>query len=177
MTATELKTDSNAPAVWKELVKQRQEEFIDFRATGYVYPLGESDLERIGHPSRVWTIEVSTFGALVRTHESIDSPRLLIELFMPQFSSSLIEADVVCKTEDVTKQLNGKEQVSFLYCLQFQNLLEKEVAFHDGMTFQQTYTDEGSNTHCFKENTQSLIPMLSGLGLAVVHAALLFCFI
>lgn len=177
MTATELKIDSNTLAAWEKLVGRRQEECIDFRATGYAYPLGESDLEQIGHPCRVWTIEVSTFGALVRTYESIESPRLLMELFMPQFSSSLIEANIVCKTKDVTKQLNGKDQVSFLYCLQFQNLLEKEVAFHEGMTFQDTYTDEASNIHCLNENTQSLIPMLSGMGLAVVHAALLFCFV
>lgn len=177
MTATELKTDSNAPAVWKELVEERQEECIDFRATGYAYPLGDLNLERIGHPSRVWTINVSTFGALVRTFESIESPRLLMELFMPQYSSSLIVADIVCKTKDVTKQLNGKEQVSFLYCLQFQNLLEKEVAFQEGMTFQESYTNEESQTRCLNENSKSLIPMLSGLGLAVVHAALLFCFV
>ncbi len=44
MTATELKTDSNARAVWQELVEQRQEECIDFRATGYAYDAAPSDI-------------------------------------------------------------------------------------------------------------------------------------
>lgn len=174
---------------WSEIVENRREERFDFRTTGFVFPLKEEGMEASQAPVRIWTVDVSTTGALVRSYEPIAAERVLVELVLPQMAGSLIEGKLVRSKEDVAKYVNGKELNSYLYGIQFTTLVERksvpaELLDH-GKSFTRVDTlanrvvpeavvGEESETEHVAEPGSSLVAILSAIGLAVVYAALEF---
>jgi hypothetical protein len=103
--------------------ENRYEDRVDFRTTGFAYILGKEGFKPTGLPIRVWTVDVSTMGCLIRSYEPIRSDRVLIKLFLPQLKETVIEAYIVRNLQDKTELLNGKNQDSNLYGVKFTKML------------------------------------------------------
>lgn len=103
--------------------ENRYEDRVDFRTTGFAYTLGEEGFQPTEPPIRIWTVDVSTMGSLIRSYEPILSDRVLIKLFLPQLKETVIEAYIVRNLQDKAKLLNGKHQDSNLYGVKFTKML------------------------------------------------------
>lgn len=102
----------------------RREERVDFRTTGLAYQLSDKGLDVVGTPVRVWTLDVSTIGCLMRSQKEFPEDRLLLRLFLPQLRETIIEAKVARKLKEKSRSLNGKEAESHLYGMEFINMLK-----------------------------------------------------
>lgn len=120
-------TQSVMQSFWSRIIEQRREERLDFRTTGYAYALADMGTQPIAHPIRIWTVDVSTMGALVRSYQPLSAQRLLIDLFMLQLSNAVIEARVVRVSEEMSRYLNGRDRMSYLYGLQFSRLISRDT--------------------------------------------------
>ncbi|QDT34200.1 PilZ domain-containing protein [Thalassoglobus polymorphus] len=179
----DVSTFSTKHQLWTEIVEQRREGRVDFRATGNAFPLGETGDEPLGSSVRFWTVDVSTTGALIRTCTPLECQRMFIELFMPQLANSLIEVEVVRTLEDDSQALSGKFEASFLYGLQFLQIVSKEdVGFENferttEVPFLQQAESEivtTSITDRFFNDTSSKIPFTAAMALVVLLSGLLF---
>lgn len=102
---------------------QRQEERVDFRTTGFAYQLPEEGLEPVGPAIRVWTVDVSTIGCMMRCNQEVQSKRIMLKLILPDMEETVIEASIVRNLEERAKLLNGKEKNSYLYGVKFDRRL------------------------------------------------------
>lgn len=170
---------------WSRLVEQRREDRVDFRTTGHAYVLGPSGFTPIEQPVRIWTVDVSTTGALVRTYSPITSQRLLIELVMPQLAGSLIEAKVVRRLQDVARYLDGKDQASYLYGLRFSRIIKKSLMSEPPKPVELPHPPTAevisipvaqSRAKRAIAKIRSLIPLLSVFGIVAIYAAMEICF-
>ncbi len=170
---------------WSEIVEQRQEGRVDYRSTGNAFPLAEAGLFPVSSSVRFWTVDVSTTGALIRTYTPLKCQRMLIELFMPQLSNSVIEVKVVREKDTESQKLNGKVEESFLYGLKFMRVINKEAVVFDQfgkeeeLPPQLTTKSESfieSTAAKFVNDVDSNIPFLAAIGLVVVYSSLLFVF-
>lgn len=116
---------------WSSLVDQRREQRVDFRTTGKAYLLEKSGMTTHSEPVRIWTVDVSTSGCLIRSYEPIENSRVLLELVLPQLSGALIEARVVRNLDDVARYVDGKSRVSYLYGTQFLRVVSKNLLVVD----------------------------------------------
>lgn len=175
---------------WSRIVEQRREARVDFRTTGFAFPLKPEGLAPLAAPVRIWTVDVSTTGALVRCYEKIESQRVLVELVMPQMAGAFIEGTIARSSEETARYLNGKERRSFLYGIQFTRLIKKDSVPQDflehGKSFKsvdelsQLSADQEqlpSSVDASKSNVrQSLVPLLAAIAMIVVNLALWFAF-
>ncbi len=175
-------------STWSKIVEQRQEERIDFRTIGSIYPLADEGTDPVSAPIKVWTMDVSTTGALIRSYSELDSncERVLIQLVMPQLNELLIEGTIVRSKQSIAKYINGKEKESYLYGVNFTRIIEK-VTISEGLLNAPHVSVESetapskvdqSTTTVEKLNgdVESSLPVLSAIGLIVVYAALLLIF-
>lgn len=175
---------------WSRIVEQRRESRVDFRTTGFAFPLKPEGLAPLGAPVRIWTVDVSTTGALVRCYEKIESQRVLVELVMPQMAGSFIEGSIARSSEETARYLNGKERKSFLYGIQFTRLVKKDAVPQDFLKHGKSFksVDELSQLSADQELLppseetattivrRSLVPLLAAIALVVVNLALWFAF-
>ncbi len=180
---SDVSTFSSKHQFWTEIVEQRREGRVDFRATGNAFPLGESGDEPLGGSVRFWTVDVSTTGALIRICSPLECQRMFIELFMPQLANSLIEVKVVRTLEDDSQALSGKFEASFLYGLQFLQIVSKDdVGFENferttEVPFQQQTEPEIDSTPIaerFFSDTNSKIRLTAAMTLVVLLSGVLF---
>ena len=121
---------------WSDMVNNRREKRIEFRTTGTIFPPLDDptseDAKIATFPAtKVWTVDVSTNGALVKSFQPIPQQRVLLELLMPELSGSIIEGELVRQETETVRHLNGKEETAYLHGVQFKKFVTKsEVANH-----------------------------------------------
>lgn len=181
---SETQTDTTPEtSAWSEFIEQRQEERIDFRTYGSLYPLGDEGTEPVSAPLKIWTVDVSTTGALVRSYAELDNncKRVLVQLVMPQLSDSLIEGKIMRSQQDVAIYLTGKEEESYIYGIQFTHIIKKSTVPVELLTVPHIAVDDKTPTvvkivENITRDAESQIPFLSAIGIVVVYAALMFMF-
>ena len=104
---------------WSDLVTSHQDSCTEFRTTGALYLLGEEGLRPESGAMRVWTVDVSSKGARLKSFTEFENSRVLLELLMPELSESLIEAELVEHDVVTSKLINGQEETTYLYDAKF----------------------------------------------------------
>jgi len=125
----------------------------------------------------VRTKNISEGGVLIVAEEELRGDRMLLQLSLPKFDGMLVECDVRHQSCFEQELITGKSRRLYAYGLEFGRVLQMSDV-HETLlaAFPKSIDHRGrparaSRTPRDDSTSESLVPFLSALGLAVVYAS------
>ncbi|TWT57860.1 hypothetical protein KOR42_12270 [Thalassoglobus neptunius] len=106
-------------SAWSDIVEKRRELTTNFRTTGAIYSLPDEGFAPVCPPQRIWTIDLSNTGAVIKSYRSIEQDRVLLDLLIPELAGSIVEGRIVKREQEPALQVEAQSDEAFEYRVEF----------------------------------------------------------
>lgn len=147
--------------------ERRQHPRRDLRVPGVAYVLCESSLS----PIEVWTRNVSRGGVSLISQTELKGERMMLQLSLPQFADKLVACRVRHRSRYDRLLINGHEDSTFVCGVQFEKVLAESEVHESLLAAFRMREDVKREAEAPAAEDESLMALLSAIGLAVVYAS------
>jgi hypothetical protein len=122
-------------------------------------------------PVEVWTRNISAGGISLISHTELLGDRMILQLAGPQFAGKLIECHVRHRSRYDRLLIDGRDETMYVCGLEFGRVFE-EGDVHETLrkAFALGVSLEDDEECCQEEDEESLMGLLSAIGIVVVYA-------
>lgn len=139
---------------------------------GAAFVLCESEVTAI----EVWTRNISAGGVSLLSRQELRGDRMLLQLPQPEFRGKLIECVVKHRSRYDRELMSGEVESRFVCGLKFERVLSVEdvhASLRDAFEVSTGSPSADVALQSTGANEESLMPLLSAIGLAVVYTSMI----